>query len=596
MKHLIKNIYLLLLLFISCTDKEITDSTFTLEVRGYAEEECYTFGEEQALYLWASKNWADTKTSLVEYRVDPTVLDDYNASENTSYKLLPESCYRMVQDSFFVDDESKFAKFKIMYSPEQIIAEGGQYDMVEYALPVRIYVDGVSMEERYGSVVVGFRVNKALISLLNEQEVTYTIDTTRSQEIMISYQTNYDNLEWINLGFNIGGQLVDDYNATHGTEYLPFPKEDITYIASDFELEREVNVDSNAFYADMAHLEPQKKYLLAIQLDNVTSTKCQIDPENSIRYFLFYNSRLPQDIWTATASSTIEGSASALIDGEVSSSSYWIWDYYKKALPEEITLRLKDLNQLAVIEKLEVFTRLDNYGKLGPKTIKIYYTQDLQTWNEAGTFAVPKKDNGEPLESYELKLEQPVKCVAIKLSITEIDDNGVWFSEIYASGELTDNPNPPQLTTIPQSYWKVEVTSKADGDGPLLNNDNLTDYWLWNWTNFGNLSENNPENITFTLLESDAQATINKIEVYAYQGANPGWLGAKDMIVQISTDGGASWNEIKRYTAPQLSGNTTYSIELDEPVQCNAVRLSIISGYSDGIAFSEIIMHGQYTK
>ena len=68
------------------------------------------------------------------------------------------------------------------------------------------------------------------------------------------------------------------------------------------------------------------------------------------------------------------------------------------------------------------------------------------------------------------------------------------------------------------------------------------------------------------------------------------------MIVQISTDGGASWNEIKRYTAPQLSGNTTYSIELDEPVQCNAVRLSIISGYSDGIAFSEIIMHGQYTK
>lgn len=599
MKHFIKNIYLLLLLLASCTDTETMDSTFTLEVKGYAEEECFTFGEEQPLYLWASKNWADSKTSLVEYRIDPTVLEDYNSTEHTSYKLLPESCYRLIQDSFFVDDDAQFAKFKIMYTPEQIIAEGGQYGVVEYALPVRIYVDGVPMAERYGSVVVGFLVNKALLSLGNtKNETVYTIEPSKSQEIMVSFETTYDNLEWISLDFNIGGQLVSDYNAAHGTNYLEFPKEDVTYIATEFRLNREASVDSSAFYADMANLDPLKQYLLAVQVDSITSTKCKIDPENSIRYFLFYNTRLPQSIWTVTTSSTLsyEGSVGALIDDEVSSSSYWIWDYDKQQLPEDITFTLKDFNQLAVIEKFELFTRVDNWGKKGPKTMKVSYTKDLETWTEAGTFSVPKKENGEPLESYEFVLDKPVECIAIKLSITEMDDNGIWFSEIYTSGKLIDNPNPPQLSTIQQGNWKVEVTSSSDGSGATLNNDNLTDYWLWGWWNFANLSESNPENITYTLTDLNAKAVINKIEVHAYQGANPGWLGAKDIAVQISTDGGSSWKTIKNFVAPQLSGDTTYEIELDESVECNAIRLSITSGYTEGIAFSEIIMHGEVVK
>ena len=116
MKSLLINICLLLTIIVSCTDTEIMDSTFTLEVKGFVEEECYTFGEEQPLYLWASKNWADNQVSEVTYEVYPEALEAYNSSEGTSYKLLPESCYRIEQDSFSIDDETQYAKFRVFLS------------------------------------------------------------------------------------------------------------------------------------------------------------------------------------------------------------------------------------------------------------------------------------------------------------------------------------------------------------------------------------------------------------------------------------------------------------------------------------------------
>lgn len=62
---------------------------------------------------------------------------------------------------FEVTDEMKYAKFKVMCSPDKIV-ELGTYGKIEYALPYRIYVNGQAAEDRYGTVIVAFNVLQPL--------------------------------------------------------------------------------------------------------------------------------------------------------------------------------------------------------------------------------------------------------------------------------------------------------------------------------------------------------------------------------------------------------------------------------------------------
>ena len=600
MKSIFTNICLLLILLASCTDKEVMDATFTLEVRGYAEEECFTFGEEQPLYLWASKNWADSKLSEVTYAVDPNALETYNAEEGTNLKLLPESCYRIEENTFEVDDESQQAKFKMYYSPEQIIAEGGKYNEVEYALPIRISVNGVPMEDRYGSVIVGFRVNEALISIRNTESVpVITIDNAVSQEVAMTFETNYNNIEWIKLDFTVGGDLVDEYNAAHGTTYEPFPMADISYLTDEFELEREVNVDSALFYADMVNLDRNKEYLLAIRLNSIDTKKCQIDPEKNTRYLVFNNPRIDQTMWKVTTSSTGEGSAANLNDND--RGTHWLWNYNASKLPEDITYTLVDYDQLAVIEKIDLYPAASYNTWTGAKDIEIWVTKDLEEWTKVKDYTAELDPaTGRANEAgYSIELDEPTECLAIRIRVTSTYDpqsgNGLAFFEIYMNGKLVENPNPPVITKIPQEAWTVATSTTSSGSAANINDDDLSTFWLWQWQNY-----KLPENITYTLNDQNQTATIEKIEVYPYNTGNPAWLGAKTIEVQVQE--GDTWKTIKTYdvalTDDGLANSAGFTIELDEPVQCKAIRLSVteLQAGTNGLSFAEIYMHGSLTE
>ena len=594
MKSLLINICLLLTIIVSCTDTEIMDSTFTLEVKGFVEEECYTFGEEQPLYLWASKNWADNQVSEVTYEVYPEALEAYNSSEGTSYKLLPESCYRIEQDSFSIDDETQYAKFRVMYSPEQIIAEGGSYNTVEYALPLRILVNGVPMEDRYGCVIVGFNVNKALISISNPRETSITIDNSVSQEIAMTFGVNYNNIEWVQLDFSINGELIDKYNQEHGTSYLPFPMEDLSYLTEEFELEREVDVDSALFYADMAHLDQTQEYLLAIRLDNVSSTRCKIDPENNTRYVIFSNPRIPQSYWDVKTSSN-DGSHQAANLKDDDMNTYWLWNWSANTLPEQITYTLKDVNQLVTLERIELYPEESGSTWGAGKDITVYVTQDLISWRKVKSYeAAESNPNG-----FFIELDEPIECVGVRIDIENYHEgkNGIAYKEIYIQGKLSENPNPPTVTKLPQSSWTVTSSSKSSfaGDKPAsaMNDDVIGASGFWVWDNNAKVL---PEYITYTLSDQTQTATISMIEVIPFVGSN-NWGGAKDITVEITTNG-STWTPVQEYQA-QLGANgraneSGYTIQLDSPVECKAIRLKITSIYDNaGVAFSEIYMWGK---
>ena len=594
MKNILISICLLFLLTVSCTDTEVLDSTFTLEVKGFVEEKCYTFGEEQPLYLWASKNWADNRLSEVTYEVAPEVLESYNATEGTSYQLLPESCYRFTQDSFSVDDESQLAKFKMMYSPEQIIAEGGSYGTIEYALPVRILVNGVPMEERYGSVIVGFNVNKAVMSITNPLETTMLIDPAVSQEVAMTFEVNYDNIEWIQLGFTVNGDLVEEYNQAHGTSYLPFPMEDVSWLTEEFELEREVDVDSALFYADMINLDQTKRYLLAIRLDSVSTSKCQIDPEHNTRYVIFSNPRIPQNLWDVKTSSN-DGNHTSVNLNDDNLSTYWLWGWSAGILPEQITYTLKDVTQLVTLEKIELYPNESGNTWGAGKDISVYVTTDLNTWTKVKSYQAAESNP----DGFFIEFEEPVQCIGVRIDVENYygNKNGIAYNEIYMQGTLSENPNPPSVTKLPQTSWTVTSTSKSpntsDKPASAMNDDVIgaKGFWIWDYN-----TQNLPEYITYTLNDQGLNATISKIEVIPFVGSN-NWKGAKTIIVEATTDG-TTWDEITQYDvqlnpATGKANESGYTIELGSPVECKAIRLKITEVYNEGLAFSEIYMWGK---
>lgn len=604
MRNIIIGICLAFLLA-SCQKEEQLDATFTMEVKGFVEEECYTFGEPQALYLWSSKSWADGNVSQVTYEVDPTLLEEYNQEAGTSYQLLPDTCYWMENSNFNVDDEAIYAKFKVMYSPESIIASGGHYGELEYALPMRLLVNGVPMGKERGSVIVAFRINEPLVTIERSGLVeTVQVFDGSVYELTMPFSTNYNNKEWVMLDFEIDNDFVEAYNAENGTEYLPFPQDNedyVTWIADEGELERNVNLDSLAFFADMQSLESGKQYMLAVKLAGISTTKAKIDSENFRRYVIFAEppkaATIPQTKWSVVADAAA-GTPAYLIDDNLA--TQWTWNYRKNPLcPQDIVFNLKRIDSLAVVQEIEVYGR-DYSGWEGPKTLEVYTSLDGLVWEHAATHTVNKIEAGPhggnvDETPYTILLSEPKKCTSVKVTVTESYDDGVGFYEIYMKGKMEVNPDAPETFDIPQEAWTV-MTSSDDGSHKAINiNDyDRSTYWLWDWS-----SKRTPEDITFTLVNQNQTATVDSIGFYPFVGTNRGWKGPEKIEIQIDKDGSGNWETVvKEFTAPNLQGDSawdtkSYSIILDEPVQCKAIRVRINSIYSDGVSYGEIVMFGE---
>lgn len=579
----------------ACQDKEVQDAIFKMEVKGYMEEKCYTLGEEQTLYLWSSKSWADNQVTTVEYRVDPTVLEEYNVEEGTSLKLLPDSCFRMEQTVFEVDDEAEFAKFKVKYWPEKIIAGGGNYDVVEYALPLRIWVNGVPQEDRYGSVIVGFLINPAELSILWDKNIQTTmLDVTKVYEVPVIFETNYNNKEWITLNFEINNDLVQAYNNEHGTDYLPLPKTDevVSWLEEEGELERDVNQDSIMFYVDFSKSgiasDDNNKYLLPIHLTSTSSTRCKI--QNDVCYFSWWNSRINQSLWRVSTTSSADGNGSYLNDGNLK--QHWLWDYNRgeniAVEPENITYMLQNPGLNAVIEKIECYAATSFGSWKGPKDIAIQITNDGTEWETVQNFVAPQLSGD---QVYEIVLDKPVTCLGIRLSISSYYSDGIAFYEICMHGKTVDNPNPPAIEGIPQWVWNVETSTVQEGAAANLVDDNIESFWSWDY-----YSCQLPENITFTLKEKEQTISFAGIEFYLRQQMW-GKKGPNKAEILVTKDG-TEWTKVGEHNF-QFSENgdpilTAQEFKLATPVKgVVGVRISIVETKDDGVWFGEIKMQGE---
>ena len=423
-------IFLSLWVFASCSNDDVESSDVTLEVRDYVEETIYNFKEDQAVYLWATKSWADKGVSKVEYVVDASVLDNYNQEHGTTLKLLPESCYHAEQTVFEVTDEMKYAKFKVMCSPDKIV-ELGTYGKIEYALPYRIYVNGQAAEDRYGTVIVAFNVLQPLALIEAGIDSVY-FHHEDELSLDFSCSLNFDNRLTIPVNFFADATLVSDFNAEYGADYEAVPSEVVTWETSQVTFERK-ETEKKVLFNVKGDMIPVGVSLLPIRMD-VDSQGVSVDPLSDRKYFLFFNDMIAQSNWEASVSKTWKGSGDILIDGSLGDN----WMVAGEASEFWVILSLKDENKVANFTGVEMYVQDYDPNKVGQKKAEIYVSMDKEEWELAGTYNF-KTEGGKPNLDAQRVYFPKITGKHIKINIAEWENSPyIGFREVAAMGEIKD--------------------------------------------------------------------------------------------------------------------------------------------------------------
>ncbi len=229
-----KNIYWLLLatltLFISACDNDrdnyMVDDSIGLLNPNYVNADVYT-GMSDPFQLFAIKSGKGNKSAQVSISVDEAVLENYNATNGTSYILLPSNCYSITVNCLNFDDSDYRKAFEITWNQSELSSVLGSSN--DYVIPLRMKVDNASIkpDETRLVTVVKPQIKQPYIAMENKGLYTGIMPTTSDldeRDIYMKVEINYFNRSELTYKIEVDQKLLTDYNIANGTNYKLLPE------------------------------------------------------------------------------------------------------------------------------------------------------------------------------------------------------------------------------------------------------------------------------------------------------------------------------------------------------------------------------------
>ena len=107
---------------------------------------------EELVYMNVQANFIPTEDIDYTLSVDPSLIEEYNQSKGTNYKLLPEDAYELDPEGWKIKKSMKTNRFSFTFKREALIPENGPSKFGNYILPIRINsvsLGNVSPEKGY---------------------------------------------------------------------------------------------------------------------------------------------------------------------------------------------------------------------------------------------------------------------------------------------------------------------------------------------------------------------------------------------------------------------------------------------------------------
>ena len=188
-------------------------------------------------------------------------------------------------------------------------------DLTSYVIPLRLTSSSSKVNEELGSILINPEMAETQVLVRNAGVVE--CDLGSSQTLDFTAYVEFDNKWETTTEYVYGDEVLDAYNAEHGTNYLPIPTDAVTFTPAQLEVGKREAVSH--FEIDKSKLTPDRFYTLAVQLKS--NSEFKIGADNTVLYHIALNPLFTdRSKWILVAcSSWYTGRGPELtIDGDVS--------------------------------------------------------------------------------------------------------------------------------------------------------------------------------------------------------------------------------------------------------------------------------------
>ena len=209
------------------------------------------------------KTWSDSE------------LKAYNSNNGTNFQLLPEDLYQL-EEMLTLKANEKQKSIEIQFHSSEIFSRWKR-EKTNYVLPLRLESASVSAQENKRNLLLTIDVQAAIVKL---ESISGEI-LLNQEKVEVDIKSYYDfsgtNQSTFHCTLSVAPeavQLVNDYNAAHGTSYELLPDDSytlggLTYSAGNNQASTKLTIQSTKLHPTY--------YLLPLCLTNADSETVLID-------------------------------------------------------------------------------------------------------------------------------------------------------------------------------------------------------------------------------------------------------------------------------------------------------------------------------
>ncbi len=218
--------------------------------------------------------------SNLEIGVSDDALAAYNEANGTAYTALDPACYRLVNTAGSVDADHPSAAFTVQLDCTGLKQLG---DLTSYVIPLRLSSSASAVNKKLDVIFINPKMLETEVLAKNAGVVE--CDLGASSTLDFTAYVKFDNKWETTTEYVYGDEVLDAYNAAHGTKYLPIPAAAVSFTPAQLEAGKREAV--SRFEIDKSQLTPDRFYTLAVQLKS--NSKFQIGDDNTVLYHIALN-------------------------------------------------------------------------------------------------------------------------------------------------------------------------------------------------------------------------------------------------------------------------------------------------------------------
>lgn len=394
-------LFTLLACLASCGDNfdvsDKYDGVLSLSAPGYTLVETFDIGIKHTENIYIQRGGLNFTPSVINIEIDEALIDSMNLAAGTTYKLMPQECYTIDNPTINVDTEDRLLVGSVTVDPTKLMElNGGQYGTLDYVIPIRVSTEGMELVPDRNTLILGFNVNEAAITVSNPSAEELNLESTDA--FKFSVEVPFESMWNILVKSEVDAAYVDVFNEQNGTFYSLLP-EDCYTTTGQTELVQGASLAEIEYTLNKENILPGN-YILPLKISAIEAD-VDLDYDKDVRKVFIISKageELDRSTWTiayvsseeTVGEGTANGRAIFMIDDNTA--TYWHSQWMPSETPPPYNIVI-DCQRSITPSMLKMLLRNNGSNRL--KLVRFYMADSVTStsgitesdWNFIGEFS-----------------------------------------------------------------------------------------------------------------------------------------------------------------------------------------------------------------